>query len=323
MDLSHRRSPAQRISALLAVIGAALPASAQTTEPPARAHLTLLEPAGCASEEAITAGVRSRSTRISFVAAAEDVPNLRVELRAEPTGELVATLAVHWPDGQRSERRVAAEGCADAVEALAFLIVLTLDPRAQPATPAPAAARAPSVAPSGLRFDRVELGLIAPIALGIAPEAMYGFGVRASAALRGTSLWAPALQLRASRLWLNGWPADGGVADFRLYSFQLDACPVALFAGPLTSRACLAAALGDLTASGRDTFAAQSHARLWASLGATLALQVDLPSILQVGVNAGFLAPFQRDRYAFRPTVFHEPSALCFVFDVSAGVHFP
>lgn len=198
---------AKRTTALLAVLGAAMPASADATAPPARAHLSLRAPAGCASEAAIAAGVRARSTRIAFVGAADDVPNLRVELRAERTSELVAALTVHWPDGRRSERRVAAEGCADAVEALAFLIVLTLDPRSQPGSPAASVTRTLDEPYARLRFDRVELGLIAP------------------------------------------------------------------------------------TATGRDTFAAQSRSRLWLDWGATLALQADLGSVMQVGVNAGLLVP--------------------------------
>jgi hypothetical protein len=321
-----------RTGPLLAMLGAALPAAADSA-PPARAHLTLHAPADCASEDAIAARVRARSARIAFVTSAEDVPDLQVELRAEPTSELSAALTVSWPDGRRSERQVAAKGCADAVEAIAFLIVLTLDPRSQPGSDPPAArntataAHDPNAAPAepqvALHFDRVELGLIAQMALGIAPGAMYGFGVRALAALRGPSVWAPALQLRASRLELTGWAASGGIADFRLYSVQLDACPLGLFAGPLTARACLAAALGDLTASGRDTFAAEQRARLWLTWGATLALQLDLGAVAQVGVNAGLLAPFRRDRYAFRPAVFHEVGQLGFVGDLSVGVRFP
>jgi hypothetical protein len=192
--------------------------------------------------------------------------------------------------------------------------------------PAPSDTTAQRNAAGWLAFERAEWGLLAQLLLGAAPSAMPGLGLQLAVALRGTELWAPALQLRMTRHWLQGATAAYGVADFQLDVLRLDVCPLALRLADvanLTGRACLETGLGSLTAHGRATYAARTRTRLWADSGVTVALSADLGRFWQVGVNAGLVLPWRRDRFAFRPEEFHRVDAVCRTFDLRVGVRFP
>jgi hypothetical protein len=197
------------------------------------------------------------------------------------------------------------------------------EPRVSAATLAGDPAQPEAATSPALQFERIELSLIAQLAVGVAPSAMPGFGLQALAALRGSGMWAPALQLRATRAWLDGWAAAGGSADFRLDSARLDLCPLGWRWRMLTGRACLAGALGSLAAAGSRSFGARSQSRLWVDAGATLTLAADLGRLLQVRVNTGLALPARRDRYAFGPDVFHRVSAVCWQGDIGVGLRFP
>jgi hypothetical protein len=176
---------------------------------------------------------------------------------------------------------------------------------------------------SWLELDHLEWGLLAQLLLGAAPAAMPGLGLQLLVAVRGTGVWAPTLQLRATRQWLAGWTAAYGVADFQLDVVRLDACPLAAQLRPLTARACLEAGLGSLTAHGRATYDPHTRSRLWTDSGATLVLSAELGPSWQVGVNLGLVVPWRRDRFAFRPEEFHHVASLCWTGDLRIGVRFP
>ena len=97
-----------------------------------RARLTVDAATGCATEAAIIERVRERSHAITF--AQHGGPSLRAAVVAEPDGKVAAQLSLH-ADGRRSERRLAANSCKEAIEALALLIVLALDPSTEGAPP--------------------------------------------------------------------------------------------------------------------------------------------------------------------------------------------
>ncbi len=132
------------LGALVVLASIALPtlvgAQAQATAAePVRVHLTLEAEPHCATQATLREQVRARSQRIAFVDDAVGAPRMRVAIGGAAAGDRVAQLSVEWPDGKRSERQLTAASCASAVEALALLVAMTLDPAAFESEPAGAA----------------------------------------------------------------------------------------------------------------------------------------------------------------------------------------
>jgi hypothetical protein len=283
-----------------------------------------------------------------------------VALRGDQAAGFAAELSVLWSDGRSSLRRFEARTCDAAIDALAFMIVLTLDPGAQPPDHVPApeidsavsphvaadtgadltsapdtnmlfakTARASDTSESAAKASagatlayHLELGAKAAMALGVAPSAQYGLGMYALAALAGSTPWLPALQLRAARLWQTTI-ATGGHADFRLDVMHLDACPLGLTSRNLTGRLCLTAGLGSLRAAGSSTYAPRSHSRLWTDWGGTLLLSLRVGRLVHAQLSAGAMVPTRRDSFSFRPDVFHRVSAVCAQIELGVGLRFP
>jgi hypothetical protein len=103
-------------------------ALAQEASPAVTAGLQLDAAASCASRQALVAGVAQRSSRIRLVASAAATPALRASLRLLADGSIAAELVVIHAGGRRSLRRLSAPSCAEAVDALALVIAITLDP---------------------------------------------------------------------------------------------------------------------------------------------------------------------------------------------------
>jgi hypothetical protein len=83
----------------------------------------------CTSREEVAARVAARSRRIRFDDDATG-PTLRAVIAAGPRGGAVGELVIVQPDGRSSMRRLAAPSCAEATDAIALIIALTLDPAA-------------------------------------------------------------------------------------------------------------------------------------------------------------------------------------------------
>ena len=335
------------LCALLSLIAVA--AAAQETAPPsARGALSVEAPEHCATRDAIVARVAERSQRIELVN--EDPLVLRAVVQESTRNLVSAELHVTWPDGRTSLRRLNAPSCAEALDALALLITLTLDPsaaltpaeveekpviaEAPPATenespesaPQPQAGPEPESEPSPtsepFALSHVAFGLAAHGALGVAPHAMPGIGASALIAFRGHGLWTPLLQVRVTHAWASATEA-AGTADFQLDRADLVACVIGLRSEVLAARACIAGAIGRLQASGSETYDPNNHARLWLSAGGELLLSVELFGPLQLQAGAGLAVPLRRDRFAFAPRVFHRVAAAVPYGHLGLAVRFP
>ena len=338
---------------VLCALAASSPRVLAQTEPVA--SLQVVGGGECLAAESIQAAVHERSSRIRFVPAAADVPQLSV--RVSRAAQVGVQLAIAWPqpDARRSERRLSAASCEEASAAVAFLIALTLDPAAVSAepgqpppqaassqeTPPPAAAVEPEAAvpaapgsdsaprpPSRdsaaepFAFAHFGVSVRAELATGVAPDALLGPGVQLLLEFRGFGWWMPALQLGAAHLWVSDLSEGGGVADFQLSVVRLSLCPMGLQVGPATARACATGAAGTLNAQGTDTYLPRNSERGWLDVGANLHLLAAFESLYLEGA-AGFIAPLRRDQYAFRPDVFHHVQAVCWQVLVGLGMRFP
>jgi hypothetical protein len=100
-------------------------------EPVVRAHLELVAPDGCGTQAELHERVRRRSARVRFVEPGPAVRRARAELRAGAGGALRATLVWWSDDGRQLVRELTAPNCADALDALALVLAVTLDPDAE------------------------------------------------------------------------------------------------------------------------------------------------------------------------------------------------
>jgi hypothetical protein len=100
----------------------------------------------CTTREELVARVAARSRRIHFD---DDTPGptLRAIIAPGPRGAAVGELQISEPTGKISTRRISAPSCAEATDALALIIALTLDPTVAAAAPA-AGPTPPAAAPS-------------------------------------------------------------------------------------------------------------------------------------------------------------------------------
>ena len=115
-----------------------------------RAHLEVVTAGGCGSEAEITARVVRRSSRIRFVEPGSDVRRARAELRPASNELFAASLSLWTGDGRELVRRVRPARCADALEALSLVLLVSLDPDAdlgETAGPSPAQEPAGTGAP--------------------------------------------------------------------------------------------------------------------------------------------------------------------------------
>lgn len=348
------------------LLGRVAHAAAQSPPEPVRVHVSVEADPQCATPATIAAQVRKRSQRIELVGDTSDVPHLRVAIGAGEGRDRVAELVLSWPDGRRAERRLSAASCAAAVDALALVVAMTLDPAAfrqeearaetgatpggtgsgaetetaagsetasewgsEPDTGSGAgsstatAAASDTDTPSPLSFAHFALGANAHLLSSPSPHAMPGAGLYARLIFTGSGLWSPALGLQLVHAWADGLAEPGGNADFALDLAELDVCPLGAQVAAFTAHACLASAIGRLSASGSKSYASQGHDELWASLGGALLASVRLASWLELQAGFGLAAPVRRYGFAFEPDVFYRVPKLGLEGHLGAGVRFP
>src|SRR5688572_15268744 len=167
---SHRVRCARRVNrpfrqslpgAVLALAALCSGSEGSAEAPEVRAHLEVVTAGGCGSEAEITARVGRRSSRIRFVEPGPDVRRARAELRPASNELFAASLSLWTDDGRELVRRVRPARCADALEALSLVLLVSLDPDAELGEPA-----ATSPAP-----DPAEAGAPEPTATGAATSA--------------------------------------------------------------------------------------------------------------------------------------------------------
>ena len=107
-------------------------AAQEASDPPKTAStvvaLEFIGPPGCGSESQFKASVATRSERIQFGTGDDDARRVRVELSRRAGGVVLATLTLIQSSGRRSARKIEATSCDEAVDAIALVTAVTLDP---------------------------------------------------------------------------------------------------------------------------------------------------------------------------------------------------
>lgn len=296
----------------------------------------------CATREALVARIAARSSRIHWAADAAG-PTLRAAIVHAPPKGAVAELVIVQPDGSTSSRRLSAPSCEEAIDALALVITLTLDPLSaladhaaapavsEPPAPPPslppdagvtAAAPSPPSPPAPARA-RFGMGVAAQAIFGPAPDVLPGIAVYAVAALDRDALWSPAVVLLGTHAWIADLVAPGGTAAFTLDAASLDACALRLRLSVVEARACAGGLVGRLAASGSDTYAPASSARPFAAVGGAALFTAGIGSVLEASARVGVGASLVRDAFAFTPLVFYRTAAVAVAPSLGLGVRLP
>ena len=147
--LTSRRVRTARVSSLLGALlllpmirAAAAPVELAATS----ARLEVQALPDCTTREELAARVAARSRRIHFDDEGAVEPTIRAAITRTPHGGAAGDLVIVQPNGKTSSRRLTAASCAEATDAIALIIALTLDPMSVSASTSAAASAAASAA---------------------------------------------------------------------------------------------------------------------------------------------------------------------------------
>jgi hypothetical protein len=323
----------------------------ETTAPTSAARLEVEASSACASRSELIARVAARAPRVRFVQDSGDL-HITARFSAAPGGAVIGDVTFTAADAKPSARRVRADSCPEATDALALIIAMTLDPTATrrssgssetaampshgPSAEAPSESPSLTSSPSSqepqpevgakARSHRgVSFGLhvAGQSFLGPAPQVMPGAAAYAVVELERGSLWSPSVWLGATHAWQSGVRAQGGTAAFRLSAVSFDVCPLRVRLAPVRLRPCGSASIGRFSAKGSETInpAAESHRPFWIVGGAAVA-SIDLFWRLEASARLAVGANLVRDSFEFAPRVFHTVSPITFAGSLGVGMRF-
>lgn len=306
LGYAHLRMKRLAIPVLaLACLVSAAPAGAQEK----RYELTLRAAMGCPSESALVDQVSRRSNSLHL-----GPGGTKVTVDVALSEEGFYSAEVRLPG--RPARVIRGRECADVTGAMAFIIVVSLEPeRAR-------SAREPDAAESTLEEDETSagpastatpvsrstaIGVMGGVRGALAPQVMPTVGAFVATRREGT--W---LALGARGALFAGRSSEDvspeGRARFTFLGAELDACPLAL--GPVSG--CLGIEGGSLQVQTTGPLSVGSTRRLWLSGHGAAALSLSLSGSWMADVVGGATFPLTRDRFVVERVdgslgVVHEP----------------
>jgi len=309
-------------------------ASAAPETEPTRARLELRGAPDCLPRADLAARVAARSPRIQFV---EDAPvYAQVVVTSARSGNVAAELVLAMPGAEQPPRRFVARSCAEAADAIALIIAVTLDPTGADTSAHPPAAPPPPPVPPPPVVETVAPPAPVPAVVssrhfgayvagqtifGPAPAVMPGVAVYGVAELDRRGLWAPALFVGATHVWRNDLAESGGTASFTLDAASVDACPLRLGWSRLVARPCASALVGRLASAGTDADQTTTFARPFAAAGAAIAAGFGTTVVVSARLAAGLT--LIRDYYDFNGPIFHRASAITIAANLGVGLRWP
>jgi hypothetical protein len=294
----------------------------------------------CATRADVIARVQARSPRVKFDEQKGEI-RIRARFSASPAGMVESAVLLAAAGAKPSLRRVLANSCNEASDAVALIIAVTLDPTAagsatgtvdagaspadapSPAPPQPQAERKNAEQPKTEGRGRQTLGLqlAGQAFLGPAPAVMPAVALYATVGIDRPALWSPAVLLGVTHGWRTEIGAVGGTAAFKLDAASFDACPWRLRLGQIDARPCASALIGRLRAVGSETRNPASEiARPFWVVGGAVVLTAELPWLLEVSARVAVGANLVRDSFEFTPVVFHEVSAVTTAASLGIGL---
>ena len=304
----------------------AAPDAAVTT-----ARLELTGAADCISRNELAARVAARSARIQFADDAAIVA--AVAIASARPANVVAELVLSAAGIEPVPRRIVARSCAEAADAVALMIAVTLDPTSAPtitpdqpvtAPEPPVTVEAP-VPPAPVTSEAARRRFAAYVAgetiFGPAPAVMPGIALHGMAALERDGVWAPAVFIGLTHAWRSELSQPGGAASFTLDAASVDACPLRFGGSRLVVRPCASALVGRLASAGSDTEQGASAARPYSAAGA--ALTATLGTTVELYARLGIGVTLLRDSYELGGMIFHRAGQITTTASLGVGLHWP
>ena len=281
--------------------------------------LSYRAPEGCPDAADFRRSVQRRSARLRFVEEGAHDRELSIAMRKDgdfTNGELRLTER----DGSLRTRNVRFTTCSEAVEGLALIAVVSLDPQAllDPDKPVsvsvPVAAvnppasetqaptqRAPVVPAAPSSKTELALGGEFNVAFRALPATALGGSLFVDLASGSEAWFAPLFRAAVSHVQRRGLESGGGEANFTLTLLTLSACPLRLAAGPFALRPCAFASGGALYAWGSQTTNRQQRTRPYGAVGGSVLLLARISQPLEIVADLALGATLLRDSFGFDP----------------------
>lgn len=286
----------------------ASPAGAEDAQPPP-VPVSFESSPGCGSLDALLEGVHERIEGVRLV---EQKPSVvRWSLRQE-SNSVRARLVVLLEGGEELSREVEAGDCEAAVEALAFISAVALDPGAEePLEVRQLVDEPPSAPPPPVEEPTTRewfVGVMGELDFGVAPGPLYGGGLFLSTSLSRGGFWAPGALLRARYGRSAAQQEALGQATFELFALSGAFCPSQLGGAEAHLSLCALVEGGALRAVGSEIFAPQTSLRAWVSAGPWLSAAYNFWGKISLVGQGGVAFPVIRDAFQFDDQVFHRVS---------------
>jgi hypothetical protein len=284
-------------------------------------HPTLLAyraPSGCPLVGDFQRSVQRRSARIHFVDEGTHDRELSISLRKE--GDFtVGELRLIEQNGTLRQRSVRFTTCEEAVEGLALIATVSLDPQALLQDPQPVPETPPAPAPKPVRAKPplpIERPPVAPpprspplessidtnlggelmlLVLAL-PKPALGATLFLDAGSSSRHLFAPLIHVSITHVEQLQRIQAAGDASFTLTLVGLSACPLRIGGNIVVFRPCASASGGGLHTSSSDPTA---RLRPYASWGGTSMLSVRLGELAEIVGDAGVGVTLIRDTFTF------------------------
>jgi hypothetical protein len=302
------------------LLGFLLARGARAQEP-AVTRLEYRVPEGCPAVAEFERRVHLRSARIRFLNTGDAPRALYVQISTN-SGASIGTLRLVESDGSDHRRGFQATSCEDAVDGLALIAAVALDPEGAaglaPTPPPPPPPPPPKPAP---RVAGPEMPVLEPIALrvrggnigvggsaidGLLPRTIGGLYFSGELDLEYRDWLAPAIRLSATLpLRESDFGGADGSAKFSMVTTRLEVCPVRLGSPKANVRPCVSGAIAIIGSTGVNALYAGSEVRpVWIP-GLSVVASWRFLGRLALFLNAGIGAPMPRYEYVFRA---HDPT---------------
>lgn len=254
---------------------------------------------------------------------------------AESDEGVRARLLILLEEGGELSRTIEADDCEAAVEAIAFIAAVALDPgaleplqvRKQERLLADKAVtrkrQAPPPPPAPSPTERSWTGGIYGRAhLGPGPDFLWGGGASLENSPERGGFWAPGARLAVGYARRGGFEEEFGTARFQLATADLDLCPSQVRGDIFRVQACGTMEAGVLLAEGLDTFEPARTARFWLGLGPSISSEIMLTRLVGLSYRGAAIFPIIRDAFRFEDTIFHEVPRVALELDAGVSVRF-
>jgi hypothetical protein len=285
-------------------------------------------PDDCPEVAEFQKSVQRRSARVRFVDEGSHERELSIALSKE--GDFtIGELRLIERDGSLRQRSVRFTSCAEAVEGLALITVVSLDPQAllQAPPPEPAPEKKPTLPPTPPKAPAKPAKPVEPVPPPVKPppspshpshleaalggEFVAGFQQLPHTALGGALLvdvasgspswFAPLLRLAVSHSERRGISTGDTEANFALTQGTLSACPVKVGDESISLRPCAFTTAGVLRAWSSDSIGVHTRTRPSWAWGGSLLVFLHVTQTTEIIANFSAASPLIRDRFEAQP----------------------